>query len=118
PICRLLLRCLQKDRRQRLAHIADARLELLDAADGNAGSLALERRGGWRLLLPWSIAAALLLVMVALAVNRRDAPDAHVYRTSIVLAGGVGAPVRLGGPFGNGGPALPFSPHGHNIEYI
>ena len=52
-IRRLLTRCLQKDRRLRLQHIGDARLELDDAAHPTSAPAAstAPRRLGWRLWL-------------------------------------------------------------------
>ncbi|MEO7145578.1 MAG: protein kinase [Bryobacteraceae bacterium] len=51
PIRRLLRRCLEKDRKKRLHDIADARLEIDEAPEPQAGD---RRRHGW---LPWGIAA-------------------------------------------------------------
>jgi Tol biopolymer transport system component len=65
-IRRLLRRCMQKDVNRRLSHIADARLELDDAAGSEAEAVPVAASGragaGWRLLTPWAIAAVALVV--------------------------------------------------------
>ena len=64
----LLRRCLEKDPRERLRDIGDARLELERAAGGEDAAPLGERAGRAR-LLPWLVAAALgmaLVVVVAL----------------------------------------------------
>jgi serine/threonine protein kinase len=63
PIRRLLSRCLEKDRRRRLADIADARLEIDEAlgkgASGGDSDIRADssrspgRAGPWRRALPW-----------------------------------------------------------------
>lgn len=79
---RLLRRCLQKDVRQRLRDIGDARIELDALLDGRTGTLgpALETPTAPRLLAPgsaavppprtgawWKVAASLLLVTTVVA---------------------------------------------------
>ena len=65
---RLLRRCLQKDRRQRLQHIGDARLELDEAMRGDGASQ--DRRGvSMRERVAWF--GALLLAAVAIGVLLR-----------------------------------------------
>ena len=60
-IRRVLSRCLQKDRRLRLQHIGDARLELDDATQPMPAAAAPASRGrpGWRW---WVLAAAIAVV--------------------------------------------------------
>lgn len=63
-IARLLRRCLEKDPRQRLRDIGDARLELLDALGG--GGHAVPRRGAWPLRpSTWGVIAVLGLAGLA-----------------------------------------------------
>ena len=68
PARRLLRRCLQKSPDQRLHAVADARLELEDAAREPEGVIAATsgvRRGSW---LPWAVAALAAAVAIGLAV--------------------------------------------------
>ena len=72
-IRRLLRRCLQKDLKQRLAHIADARLDLDDAVVGDisAPEPALPQRSARSSALPW-IAAIATFVVAASALAWRE----------------------------------------------
>jgi Tol biopolymer transport system component/tRNA A-37 threonylcarbamoyl transferase component Bud32 len=67
---RVLRRCLQKDRKQRLADIADARLDLTEAraesSEPNAAPSA-QRRVGWRAIVPWLVAASALIALGVVA---------------------------------------------------
>jgi serine/threonine protein kinase len=71
PIRRLLRRCLDKDRKRRLADAGDARLEIDEAlatpspVDGVAAHLSVAPRSQWSRAVPWALAAA-LIVAVAL----------------------------------------------------
>jgi serine/threonine-protein kinase len=69
---KLLGRCLEKDRRRRLADIADARFDIEEAAaprDTVSDAVAEDRRqAGGRVVLPW-LAAALFAAMLAVAVG-------------------------------------------------
>ena len=96
PAIRLLLRrCLEKDRTQRLAAIADARLEIDDvltapASDGvTAVSVVIPvRPARWRRALPWALAAILGIGWV-LALGRwapwRTTPPLAPQRLSVEL---------------------------------
>ena len=84
----LLQRCLQKDVRQRLQAMGDARISLdevlsgaLEAAPGVAASLP-----AWRRAVPWAIAAAMAIVAASFALlhfRERPAPNAPVQRFEI-----------------------------------
>ena len=117
-IRRLLRRCLDKDRRRRLADIADARLEL-DAAqteDAASGRSAIPIRQQRRLIqwLPWGVAALSLVVVASVvantALNTRPR-DAHVYRTSIIV------PAEVGAIGGNRNATLALSPDGRQLAF-
>lgn len=78
PICKLLRRCLEKDRKRRLDSAADARLEIDDvlAAPPAEASVVTRSRPTW---LKWSIAAAVLMVVIvsaaaAVTILRQPAP--------------------------------------------
>jgi serine/threonine-protein kinase len=63
---RLLRRCLEKDPRQRLADIADARLEIGDALEGKPEPpVSTTQTSGWRRERVWQLLAALLAVVAA-----------------------------------------------------
>jgi hypothetical protein len=74
PLLRLIRRCLEKDRKRRLADIADARLEIEEAMTGGGETPAVSagspgqtvplRRSGVR--LAWLVAALFLMTSVAL----------------------------------------------------
>ena len=71
PIRRLLRRCLEKDRRERLDSAADARLEIQEAlqptaSEATSPTAALQAVPAMR--LPWTIAAATSVAAVALLV--------------------------------------------------
>jgi eukaryotic-like serine/threonine-protein kinase len=98
----LLQRCLKKDVRQRLRHVADARFAIEEALaawtsgpTAIAGALApaapsRAARGIWRRLLPFAAAVAMLALGLAmgwgLGLARRQAPPAQLVRLSIPLA--------------------------------
>ena len=69
---RLLRRCLTKDRKHRLADIADARLELTEALAPETAPVGIGRRAVW---LPWSLAGLFLLAaLIILLVLIRQTP--------------------------------------------
>ena len=76
---RLLARCLERDPKNRLRDIGDARLELMDTSaeeSPQAASPAVSGRPRWRELLAWSLAAVGVVAAVAL-VLRLAAPEAE-----------------------------------------
>ena len=74
PVRRLLRRCLDKDRKQRLGDAGDARLDLQEAIAEPAEAVSPERRS--RSVLPWALVATLAAALGFFGVwsNRPDAP--------------------------------------------
>jgi len=60
---RLLRRCLVKDAKRRMHHIADARIELADAASDGGGAVMPARAR--RTTVPWAVAAFSTIVAIA-----------------------------------------------------
>ena len=93
PLLRRLLRhCLEKDRKERLQHIGDVRVELRDArtgSDGDAATAPVAQPARWQ--RPLFVTAALVfgLIVGGLAVwiltRPAPAPPSPVTRMSIVL---------------------------------
>ncbi len=115
-IRRVLRRCLAKDRNQRLAAVADVRLELDDAHEPAAvepTSVSQTRaRTSLRRWWPWSIAAASLTALgLGVTIVRRPSSDIKVYRSSILLPG------RLGAPADNRGPTVALAPDGRSLAF-
>jgi eukaryotic-like serine/threonine-protein kinase len=75
PVRRVLRRCLQKERRRRLADIADARLELEETDDEGAQAGQGQHRPVWRMLAVALVAAAIAAVATTMAFLRRPAPQ-------------------------------------------
>jgi serine/threonine protein kinase/Tol biopolymer transport system component len=71
-IRRLLRRALQKDPKQRLADIRDARLEIAEArVEAPTAVIPPARRGfGWAHAVPWGLAAILALATAAVAMRQ------------------------------------------------
>ena len=93
PIRRLLRRCLEKDRRRRLADAADARLEMDEAlaSSGDASTIILRpQEAAWVRALPWAVVgllgAGLALTLVLWAPWLQTAP-LGVTRTTITHSG-------------------------------
>ena len=120
-IRRLLARCLEKDPKERLHDIADARLDVEDASTGAEGGSAhwFERTHGpgsprtW----PWVVAAVLGAGVVALAgalvwtAPWRVAPPAAAVRLEVAL----GAEVSLNR---RGGASAILSPDGQTLAFV
>ncbi len=93
PIRRLLRRCLERDRKQRLADAADARLDIDEAiaSPGEPAPLAASPRASWASRLPWAVVALVVIGVGAAAVLRSGlAPPSatRLLRVSVVHAGG------------------------------
>jgi Tol biopolymer transport system component/tRNA A-37 threonylcarbamoyl transferase component Bud32 len=113
-IRRLLHRCLEKDRNRRLADIADARLELEEAALP-AEPAELDAPRATSRWAAWSVAAVATGTALWLLVVHpfdRPAPVAPVVRSAIVL------PERLGGVRSIFGSLLALSPDGRQIVFV
>jgi len=86
----LLQRCLQKDPKQRLQAIGDARIALEEVLSG-APDLALAGAAGisaplWRRTLPWALFASAVTALAALALvhfREKPAPPAQLLRYEI-----------------------------------
>jgi serine/threonine-protein kinase len=112
-IRRLLRRSLDKDRKLRLQHIGDARLEIAEAGmeDGDRTSLSqppgAEPPGVWRRLRPWlaGAVAGAIIAVAALAGWRAGAPSSTPL-TRLTIG--------LGGSLLNG---LAIDPEGRQIVY-
>ena len=104
---RVLRRCLQKDPRRRLHHIADARLEMEDGEDASeaAGQPATQAAQARSKLVPWVSAAVVAVAAVAalLIFSAEPAPAPEVTRFTLNLpegtdfAGGSGVTVSPDG---------------------
>jgi eukaryotic-like serine/threonine-protein kinase len=112
-IRRLLRRCLEKDRRERLHDIGDARLDLKDARpDGTfagAQPVAGVRR---RTVVPWLLFTAASLAAIAIGVyarSMRPDPDTRDYRSVIIPPASLTvAPARR----------LQISPDGRRLAFV
>jgi Tol biopolymer transport system component len=112
-IRRLLTRCLQKNPRERLRDIADARLELVEASaldgPGIAPPPVAGRRGervGWIVAAVASLAA---IILAALAGARPEPAAAQVYRSQFLPGG-----VLEHDPAGR----LALSPNGRRLAFV
>jgi serine/threonine-protein kinase len=115
-IRRLLRRCLERDRKRRLHHIADARAEIEDALSGDddIAAPALARHGRPSVYLAWGLGVlALGLAAVAgLALWRLTrAEPAQVARFEITTL--PGAPLDTSGPWSD----VAVSPDGARMVY-
>jgi serine/threonine protein kinase/Tol biopolymer transport system component len=120
-IRKLLLRCLQRDRKRRLSDIADARLDIDDAlvrpsSDESRASEVdrLRPPGVWQRLVLWTLVVALgsaLLVVLALWLPWRAAPSATPLR--LLTALGVDASIA-----NDPGSAIALSPDGALLAFV
>ncbi len=109
----LLRRCLQKDPRERLRDIGDARLDLTEAAAAEA-SPARKPRTGWKsrtALAVLALAAVVVMLDLALHLRQRPAPQPAPLRVSRYA---IAAQV-VGSAFAR---SLAISPDGARIAYV
>lgn len=90
PVLRLLRRCLTKDARERLQHIGDARLEILEAQDPTLAFVSVEPTpaetavGGRRSVLAMGILAALAIGVAGWALLTRPTEVEPVVRRLVI----------------------------------
>ena len=118
-IRRLLTRCLQKDRRLRLQHIGDARLDLDDAAHPAATPATSSAvRPGWRLGLGVAaIALAALGAGIALSEWRRALEPVTTMQLAIVPPPRATFGTAAGGGTGVA-PQFAISPDGSTVVFV
>jgi Tol biopolymer transport system component len=117
---RVLARCLERDPRQRLHDIGDARIEIEQGISGSAeeklspSGAAIGGGTTSRSRLPWVVAAALLGACVVLAwlLLRRAPPSGQALRASIAPPAGTAFWLEQNGP----GPAV-ISPDGEQVAF-
>ena len=81
-------RCLQRDPRERLRDIGEARIAIAaGASEAEVSSSPALAGSGWRTVLPWGVVALLLLVLGIVWRGRERAYDKHVAHVSIDLPG-------------------------------
>ena len=84
----LVRRCLQKDPRERLRDIGEARIAIAAGTSEPDVSSSLTPAGsGWRTVLPWGVVALLLLVFGIVWGGGERASDNRVAHVSIALPG-------------------------------
>jgi serine/threonine-protein kinase len=119
-IHQLLRRCLAKDRKRRLADIADARFELDEAAQpaatpsgaGTAAAFEPTEPTGAAWLLPWVVAA--IATAVAFAAILVGAPGRTIPPRTLAPERGFRRHVSTNGP----GSPIEISPDGTTIAFI
>jgi Tol biopolymer transport system component len=109
-IRQLLRRCLERNPKNRLHDIADARIVLQDLAAGREVEVPAgpapggrARVSAWTRWLPWGVAVAALIAAALVAVRRLDEPPAGVLRVDLApprdvlyfFQGDYGSPVAL-----------------------
>jgi hypothetical protein len=113
PVRRLLHRCLEKNPKQRLRDIGDARLELNDPAWTSGASATTAAPGGQRINLAWTAAALTAVAVMAGLLGWRLKPPVTpaVSQLSHVLPAAVS--FGLGAP----GSVVTVAPDGSSIVY-
>jgi serine/threonine protein kinase len=123
---KLLRRCLQKDRKRRLADPADARLEIEEAVEQPAASVAhvapSSTRRSRSTALAWVVAAVALVVAAILAVafllSRQTPPDAGAIRFQMSLPDGWYLAQTSAPPSGSPAMPLAISPDGRRLAFV
>jgi Tol biopolymer transport system component len=116
-VARLLRRCLEKDVRQRLRDIADARPDL-DDSDAHsslavASGRARSRRPWWTAAAAWTLTAVATIGAVWSFSRGTHAPAPDPLRFAVALPAGEELPMDAGLP-----PPLAISRDGRNIAYV
>ncbi len=114
----LIQRCLQKDPRQRLQAIGDARIVIEEVLSGAPDPTAAQQQTilappqlpAWKRFLPWALAAALLIALLAL--KQPANPSSH---KPIELSFYLPVGQRLAA---DNGTAFAISPDGSRIAYV
>jgi len=121
----LLRRCLEKDPKQRLRAVGEARIALAQTADRNDDAAVVSpgasaaQRGGLRGSWAWTIAALLLVgwIVTFVAFSRRAPIGSGDLRTSIALPDSVGIPTST--YYGSQSLAtLALSPRGDQAAFV
>jgi serine/threonine-protein kinase len=122
PIRRLLMRCLERDRRKRLPDIGMARLEIDDALNPpvvqSQPVVAAPRDGRWQRAIPWAVAAVAFAAAVPALIYTapwRSEPTATPVRLSAELGGNVSLRPFEGGA---SGADLALSPDGDVLVFV
>ena len=97
---RLLRRCLRRDPRNRLQHIGDARLDLIESEDSSTDAVSV-RRSKPRWLVPALIVAAAVVAMSTIAFVRwpRNASVSQPARVSLELPSRITIASEYSAPF-------------------
>jgi serine/threonine-protein kinase len=117
----LVQRCLQKDPRQRLQAIGDARISIDEVLAGapEPSSVAVQTAArpsipAWRRFLPWTIAALLAAALVAAILTLRPSTNSSTQKPiELTLALPTDQKLALAN-----GPASAISPDGSRITYV
>jgi Tol biopolymer transport system component len=105
---RLIKRCLEKDRKRRLADVADARLELDDVREPQV----VASPPIWSRVVPWAVAAlALALAIASWLVNPRQ-PFASLHPVHLLLSDQTPA-ITVGGER-----SFAISPDGRRVVFV
>ncbi|HEY4979207.1 MAG TPA: protein kinase, partial [Candidatus Acidoferrum sp.] len=118
----LIQRCLQKDPRQRLQAIGDARVVIEEVFSGAAdptaapqqAAVALPQVPAWRRPFPWAVAAALAIALL-FAIFFLKPPSTPSSRKPILLSFYLPADRKLAA---DNGTAFVISPDGSRIAYV
>ena len=113
----LVRRCLAKDRKERLQHVGDARIEITEALTASVSEvpkaeLTTSRSSGWRRAFPWVAAAltATLVTGVIVWISRADPPARTSARFTV-------ATLPVGFLLLSDHPDVAISPDGTRIVY-
>jgi serine/threonine-protein kinase len=110
-IRRLLRRCLERDRRRRLADAGEARFQIEEASAGGPEDPALPATSRTGPLIPWGIAALAVVSALAIASTSWRQPAAHLSRYNLELPpkGSLSLALR---------PAVTISADGRSVVFV